>query len=216
MTMMVLTMLAAAANPPTTYRAVGTEPFWNVAIDGRRLRLSEPGKPDVVLLARQPSATARGWRWRSAAITVETERRPCSDGMSDRRYPDRVTVTYRGRVLRGCGGAGEAVVKLADTAWHVVAIDGRAVRLPTPPTLRFVADRVEGFAGCNRFSASYALEGDRLTPGPLRATRRACIGPGDTVEARLMEILGAPLTLRQPKDGLVLTGNGGSVTLRRD
>lgn len=215
--MMVLTMLAAAATPPTTYRAVGTEPFWNVVIEGRQLRLSEAGRPDVLLLARGPVATERGWRWRNPAITVEAERRPCSDGMSDRRFPDRVTVTYRGRTLRGCGGAATASVALAGTAWRVAAVDGRAVRLPRPATLRFTAGRIEGFAGCNRFGGDYALDGDRLTLGAIRSTRMACVGRGGEVETRLLAILGEPSTVRsEGRDGLVLAGSTGRVTLRRE
>ncbi len=211
---------AAAATPPNTYRALGTEPFWNVVVEGRQLRLSEPGKPEVLLLVRSPVATARGWRWRNPAVTMETERRPCSDGMSDRRFPDRVTVTYRGRTLRGCGGAAAGAAALAGTGWRVTAIDGRTVRLPRAATLRFTADRMEGFSGCNRFSGDYALERDRLAPGPLRSTRMACIGAGGAVETRLMAILGAPATLRwQGKETLVLRGTGGTrgtVTLRRE
>jgi heat shock protein HslJ len=43
-------------------------------------------------------------------------------------------------------------------------------------TIRFDADsaRVSGFAGCNRFSGSYTLNGDSLRFGPLVMTRMAC------------------------------------------
>lgn len=212
-----LTMLAAAAAaPPTSYRALGTEPFWNVVIQGREARVSEPDRSDVVLLVR-PVASARGWRWRSPVITVDTEREECSDGMSDRRYPDRVTVTYRGRTWQGCGAAAEGSAALAGTAWHVVAIDGRATRLPRPAALRFTGDRIEGFGGCNRFGGSYALERDRLTPGALVSTRMACAGAGMATETRLMAILGGPSRVMRPgEDRLVIRGDKGTVTLRRE
>ena len=43
--------------------------------------------------------------------------RPCSDGMSDRTYPDTVNVTVDGRAYRGCG---------ADAAFFArVGEDGR-------------------------------------------------------------------------------------------
>ena len=216
--MMMLTLLAAAAaTPPASYRALGTEPFWNIAIDGSQLRVSEPGKPDVLLLARSPSPIPNGWRWHSRAITVEAVRAPCSDGMSDRSYPDRVTVTYRGRMLKGCGGAAEGAGALADTAWRVTAIDGRAQRLPRPATMRFTANRIEGNGGCNRFGGSYALERDRLSAGPLMSTRMACAGPGMRVEQRLLEILGAPVRVERRGDRVMILSNAkGSVTLRRE
>ncbi|NJK34567.1 MAG: META domain-containing protein [Oscillatoriales cyanobacterium SM2_2_1] len=43
--------------------------------------------------------------------------------------------------------------------------------------LRFITpDRVAGSGGCNRFSGGFTLKGDRLTLGPLAATKRACLG----------------------------------------
>ena len=45
------------------------------------------------------------------------------------------------------------------------------------PTIQFVANgRVAGTDGCNRVSAPYTLNGERITFGPMIATRMACPG----------------------------------------
>ncbi len=96
-----LLLLTAAA---ATYTALGTEPFWNLAIERRMLRLERPGKPAVTL--PRPILRIRNGvrRYTARGMTVDVVHARCSDGMSDRLFPDRVTVRWRGRVLRGCGG----------------------------------------------------------------------------------------------------------------
>ncbi|WP_162242969.1 META domain-containing protein [Sphingomonas sp. Leaf412] len=215
---MIVTMLLAAAaqTPPTTYRAVGTEPFWSVTVAGQEMRIEEPGVPAVILLIRAPQPIDSGWRWHNRAITMDAVRAPCSDGMSDRTYPDRVTLSFRGRTLTGCGGAAAGSGRLADTAWRVVAIDGRRVRLPRPATIRFTGDRIEGNSGCNRFGGGYALDRDRLTAARLATTRMACVGTGMAAEQRLLGVLAAATVTWRGERTLVLSGGGGSVTLRRE
>ena len=53
------------------------------------------------------------------------------------------------------------------------------------PTIEFVANgRAAGTDGCNRVSAPYTLNGERITFGPMIATRMACPG-ADEVDAAL-------------------------------
>jgi heat shock protein HslJ len=48
----------------------------------------------------------------------------------------------------------------------------------TVVTAEFGVDgSVAGSGGCNRYSAEYVLEGDRLAIGPLASTRKACLEP---------------------------------------
>ena len=69
---------------------------------------------------------------------------------------------------------------------------GKAV--PTEPAARqpaieFVANgRVAGTDGCNRVSANYTLNGERITFGPMIATRMAC-PDADDVERRFAAAL---------------------------
>lgn len=48
----------------------------------------------------------------------------------------------------------------------------------TKLNLTFKDGMVEGFAGCNKFRASYKHEGDRLTIGAAATTRKACAAEG--------------------------------------
>ena len=95
-----LLVLTAAAG---TYTALGTEPFWNLVVDRRALRLERAGEPTVT--RRRPVLRIRKGvrRYTAGDMTVQVVRQRCSDGMSDRLFADRVTVRWRGQVLEGCG-----------------------------------------------------------------------------------------------------------------
>jgi heat shock protein HslJ len=48
------------------------------------------------------------------------------------------------------------------------------------PTIEFSTDgRVTGFAGCNSFSSSYTIEGERITFGALATTKKYCAETSD-------------------------------------
>jgi heat shock protein HslJ len=84
------------------------------------------------------------------------------------------------------GQAGD-LPSLVGPTWVAVELAG----MPVPaepasgqPAIAFVANgRVAGTDGCNRVSASYTLNGERITFGPMIATRMACPG-SDEVERR--------------------------------
>jgi len=90
--------------PPAPYHAVGTEPFWNLLIDERDLTFIEPDAQPI----RQPRPQAiigiAGEIYQTPRINVNIVHGQCSDGMSDRVYPDKVQVTVDGRRFNGCGG----------------------------------------------------------------------------------------------------------------
>ncbi|MFW2404418.1 MAG: YbaY family lipoprotein [Gammaproteobacteria bacterium] len=73
---------------------------------------------------------------------------------------------------------------LFETHWKLISIDEQPVVTKAPPedarlTLAAESGQAAGYTGCNRFSGSLEVDGDRLTLGPLASTRRACI---DTME----------------------------------
>ena len=202
---------ALAAEP---YRAVGTEPFWSITVDGRRMTYESPERRFSVRAPR-PRETGDGQIYRTRRITLHIWHGECSDGMSDRRYAQTVRAVVDGRTLNGCGGDVLASPSLAATAWSIVAIAGRPVS-GANYTLQFDAARLSGQAGCNRFSGPYALAGDRLTAGPIMSTRMACPEPRMGHERRALQVLRGPVTMSYPNgDTLVLTGNGGTIRLRR-
>lgn len=91
--------------------------------------------------------------------------------------------------------------RLQHGEWRVVALDGQA--LAATVTLRLGADgRLSGHAGCNGYTGSYTIEGDRFRPvavastaagtlaiGPLASTRRACAPALMAEEQRFLALL---------------------------
>jgi heat shock protein HslJ/uncharacterized membrane protein len=92
------------ATDATSYRAIGTEPFWDLEI-GRDLIFTDRGNNVSV---SDPTPTpingVAGEIYRTQRLEVNIVHRQCSDGMSDRSYPDTVDVRVDGRQrYRGCG-----------------------------------------------------------------------------------------------------------------
>jgi uncharacterized membrane protein len=89
---------------PPPYHAVGTEPFWNVLIDDHDVTFTQPEAQPI----RQPTPQVihgfAGEIYQTPRINVNIVHGTCSDGMSDRTYPDKVQVTVDGRRFEGCGG----------------------------------------------------------------------------------------------------------------
>ena len=86
------------------YHAVGTEPFWDLTI-GRDMRFTDRGTNLVVTEPAPPVRTGyAGEIYQGRRINVNIVHSRCSDGMSDRSYPDQVQVRVDGRNYRGCGG----------------------------------------------------------------------------------------------------------------
>lgn len=199
------------------YRALGTEPFWSVTIDGGRMTYDPMEGPEVSVPLPAPAPLGNdGRRYATDRLTMEIVPGQCSDGMSDRLYADTVRVTADGRALNGCGGAIVAPETLADTNWTIRAIDGDTVEGGDLYFLQFSVDRLSGRAGCNQFSGPFTLSGDTLTPGPVVATRMACPKPRMGHERAMMALLDGPVTLAYLNgDGLILTRQGHRIALGR-
>jgi len=98
---------------------------------------------------------------------------------------------------------------------------GEAAKPPRAIEIEIDSGRISGHAGCNRFFASLAAEGD--TPGAIRVsppgtTRMACEGEAMQAETRFLGALGATTGFGFRMDRLVLSGGqgpGGLVFERR-
>lgn len=93
-------------NPPGgVYRALGTEPFWDLTINERQMVFTDRGNSVQV---SQPTPRViigiAGEIYQTPRLGVNIVHRQCSDGMSDRVYPDMVQVTVDGHQYNGCGG----------------------------------------------------------------------------------------------------------------
>lgn len=195
-----------------TYRAAGTEPFWAVTIDRRTMRFEAPGERPFTVPAPQPRPSFNGHRYVTPRMTVDVTHARCSDGMSDRRYPDTVTVTIGRRTLKGCGGAPAAEhVSVIEGNWRVVSIAGQPVRGRAPLAVAFQDGRISGNGGCNGFGGDFRFQRGVLDAGPLISTRRACAEPAlMRQETALTGLLGQRLSVSTNRAGrLVLTARSG-------
>ena len=97
--------LSHPAPPPAPYRALGTEPFWNVLIDPVNITFIQPDAAPLIQRTPPVINGIAGPIYQTPRINVNiVKNQQCSDGMSDRVYPDRVQVTVDGRQFNGCGG----------------------------------------------------------------------------------------------------------------
>ncbi|HEY0326344.1 MAG TPA: META domain-containing protein [Allosphingosinicella sp.] len=216
------TILSAAplqAQPSrASYRALGTEPFWSVTVQGGRMVYEDAERRRVSVRVGRPMPMRLGYRYDTRRLSMTVFRgRECSDGMSDRRYADTVRVRVDGRSLEGCGGAILPPATLADTSWRIVTINGADVSGQDRYEMRFEADRMSGRAGCNSFNGTYRVSSDGFQAGPLAMTRMACPGARMEHEQTVSRILAGRVRLYYPDgDTLLMRGvGGGEIRLRR-
>jgi uncharacterized membrane protein len=92
-------------NPPGgVYRGTGTEPFWGLTIDERQMVFTLSGSEPVAAPTPRVIIGIAGEIYQTPRLSVNIVHAQCSDGMSDRTYPDKVQVTVDGRQFNGCGG----------------------------------------------------------------------------------------------------------------
>jgi len=77
-----------------------------------------------------------------------------------------------------------------------------------PPTVLFVDnERVAGFAGCNRYFASYKVSGEKISFSDIGATKMLCIKSMET-EGSYLKALGEASSFKIGEGGLVLYSDG--------
>ncbi len=205
--------------PPASndvYRALGTEPFWGLTIDQREIVFTEANAPGARVVQPTPRVIVgvAGEIYQTPRINVNIVHAACSDGMSDRTYPDKVQVRVDDRAFEGCGGEPLAPATLANTSWQVLAVNGRETPGGDRYAVSFQADRLSARFGCNTMGGNFQVQGTTLAIGPLAATRMAC---GDmSAENAAGRILSQPLQISlQPGDRMLLQNAAGSILLRR-
>jgi heat shock protein HslJ len=90
--------------PAPPYHAVGTEPFWNLLIDEHDITFVQPDAQPIKQATPKVIVGVAGEIYQTPRINVNIVHGQCSDGMSDRVYPDKVQVSVDGRQFNGCGG----------------------------------------------------------------------------------------------------------------
>lgn len=219
-----------------TYRAIGTEPFWDLEI-GDQLTFTDRGNNIVVSQPTpRPINGTAGEIYRTQRLEVNVTHIRCSDGMSDRTYPDTVQVYVDGKMYRGCGAptafyssvdergnamsppplnAGPGTAPPLDrTRWQVISINNRLVPRDGDFSMQFDAGKLSAAFGCNRLNAGYTQTGSSLDAGAVMATRMAC--PNNDFEAQGMAILDHVMTIRMlDPNRLLLEAPTGSIEIVR-
>ena len=100
-----LTGCATLPAEPTAYHATGTEPGWTLEIGARTMHFSGPyGQNQVTEPTPRVIHGFAGEIYQGKRIRVNIVHGKCSDGMSDRTYPDSVQLGVDGKRFTGCGG----------------------------------------------------------------------------------------------------------------
>ena len=228
-----LPLVAAAEEQPLI--CFGNEPSWSVD-------LTEPGvarwaTPDGEAVTYRGVATRHAflpetlWRGSPAAgrdLVVWLQDSTCTDNMSGSKLPVTARVsTPDGRFLSGCcrvpaaAAGGTAPARLQGATWQLKEMPGPQSaalgQLTRPVTVRFESGRLSGFAGCNNFSGSYALDGDQLKIGPVASTQMACPEPGSSIENAFHAALSGSLRYAVDGDDLsATTASGATLRFRRE
>ena len=82
------------------------------------------------------------------------------------------------------------------------------------PSVTFADGTVGGSTGCNRFTASYTLDGDAVELGTIASTQIACPPPADAVERAYVDALGRVAGWRLDGEELVLLDEDDAEVLR--
>lgn len=209
---------------PAPYHAVGTEPGWSLDIDSRTMRFSGAyGQNPVSVATPRVIVGFAGEIYQTPRLNVNVVHGRCSDGMSDRTYPDKVQVTADGHPYSGCGGPDDRLgspgtmssTPLADSRWHVVSINDRPTPLRGDYNLDFTRDQVSAKFGCNSIGGRYALDRDMLSTDRLIGTEMACAEPAMAFESQGSAVLASPARVRWSPGHLTLTNNAGIIELER-
>ncbi|MDO7835850.1 membrane-like protein [Sphingobium sp. HBC34] len=86
------------------YRAIGTEPFWAVTMRGSTATLERPGTASLRFVITDKDSDDTAIRYTGDGFTMTLTQGPCSDGMSDAVWSDRVAIAFGEGTLKGCGG----------------------------------------------------------------------------------------------------------------
>ena len=95
-------------------RALGTEPFWSVELNGTEMIYTSPEPGE--LRAPQPAPVMQGTiaiyenQVQDQEFKVTLTATECSDGMSDRTYPLTAIVKIGDRTLTGCAATAAAIM----------------------------------------------------------------------------------------------------------
>jgi heat shock protein HslJ len=99
---------------------------------------------------------------------------------------------------------------LGGTSWTLATLNGQPALKDATVTLNFVADKVAGSDGCNRYNTSYTADGTNVTfKQPIATTMMACPGPIMTQAQAYLQALGQVATYKNDGQQLSLSDASG-------
>jgi heat shock protein HslJ len=172
-------------------------------------KLAFTSGPAATLMACEPAVMAQADAFQAALTAANAYRREAER---------LVLLADDGRVLATF--APQETV-LAGTAWQVTGYNNGkqavvSLLADTTMTIAFDAEgRASGSAGCNRFTASYSQDGDKVSFGPAAATRMMCPQPEGVMEqeAQFLKALETAATARLEGDSLELRTATGALAV---
>ena len=72
------------------------------------------------------------------------------------------------------------------------------------PSATFEDENVSGWAGCNRYTGGFQIDGSSLVIGQIASTKMACPSPADTIEREYLAALARVAAWRTEDDEVVL------------
>jgi heat shock protein HslJ len=111
-------------------------------------------------------------------------------------------------------------MEIAGTTWTLVAFetdrDVIQALIEAPATISFSLDgeekgTISGRSGCNRYFASYNLNNDHLSVGPIGATRMLCSSAQMNQESRYFQALATAGRCKLSNEELLIGCNGGTL-----
>ena len=100
---------------------------------------------------------------------------------------------------------------LSGTSWELVYYQKSPVIEGAKVTATFEDGQVKGSSGCNSYSGSYQVEGDKISFGSLMSTLMACLGPEGVMDQETMYLawLQDAQTYQIYEDRLIIFGSDG-------
>jgi len=134
-----------------------------------------------------------------------------------RRLLIGLAIVATGLVAAACSASGGSGGTLDGTSWTLKTYDVSGTATPVPAGMivdaKFVTGKVNGFAGCNVYTASAAISGAKLTIGPAATTMKACEPAISAVETAYLANLAKAATFTATAEALTIFGADGKQLL---
>ncbi|MES2523683.1 MAG: substrate-binding domain-containing protein [Gemmatimonadota bacterium] len=209
-----IALVKAESAQPLSFRAVGNEPGWLLAIADSTLTLRwnyDEQRATVRTPARETVQGGSVYRVNdgTSRFIVTVRDTACADAMSGHPFPARVTVVFEGgegaRTLTGCGG--EPAASLRGAEWRVDSLRGAPLVAGSTITLAFGSDgKVSGSASCNRYSGAFVITESGLLVQNAATTRRACEPAVNQQEGEFLAVLGSVMPYHIDESGRLVVG----------